>query len=358
MPKMKNVYPRGHFFQQLAGGHEVSAAAMVDERGFFGLERSATFLYGNLRRDDGAMFEIVRRFSHHAGHVAEAGTAAAEAIAKPPALMLFQTTELDDANLRYDLARMQRQATTDDARIFMEGGDAVWLPAEGAAGNPFRISFNEEKCVWHEEGLLSLTGAMLKPGLQWYLPGRDYGTFYVSQFFQVEGEVEGRPVTGMIAFDQSYMGAGGALYVAKDLVMENRAHVVWYTWATRYDDGSWEGGHFMLGHGPLGFALFTDGTTIVSTRDITGRVTPRAGSPFAQAIDLTIDGEEWEFLPDPKGMMPDMMRKHPPTPQQEGRWQRVGETRTPLVWFAWGETEPDHGYAPMDRLPTEPITLG
>lgn len=357
MPKMKNVYPRGHFFQQLAGAHEVSAAAMVDDRGFFGLERSATFAYGNLRTEEGAMFEIVRRFSHHGSNKAAAGTSAEEALAKPPALMLFQTTELDGQHLRFDLARMQRQATTDNARIFMEDGAAVWMPATGASGAPFRITFTETGCTWHEEGLLSLVGTMLAPGLQWYLPGRDYGTFYVSQLFQMEGQVEGRPVTGMIAFDQTYMGSQGDLYVSKDLVMENQGHIVWYTWATRYEDGSWEGGHFMLGNGPLGFAVFTDGETTVSTRDITGRVTPRDGSPFAQRIELTIDGEDWEFLPDPKGTMPDMMRKHPPTPQQEGRWQRVGEKRKPAVWFAWGETEPDHGRTPMDRLPTEPIKV-
>ncbi|MCM2459316.1 hypothetical protein HGO40_02145 [Pseudomonas sp. CG7] len=352
MSKFSNIYPRGHFFQQLGGAHYAQPKDMQDERGFFGLVPSATFAYGNLKSEDDEMYEIVRRFSHH-------GTAAtgeeAEDMGRPPVLLLFQSTELDHEHLRYDLPTMMQQAPTDNARIYMEGDKAIWEQAEKEQGGAFRLTFEGETFTWSEEDIFALSGTIMRPGLQWYLPGRDYGTFYVSQIFQVSGEVRGKKVTGIIAYDQTYMGEGGDLYVNKDLVMQNRGHVIWYTWATRYEDGSWENGHFMLGNGPLGFALFTDGKTVTSTRDITGRVIPQEGSPFAKRIELTIDGEPWEFIPEPRGTMPDMMRKHPPTPQQEGRWQRVGETRKPVTWFAWGETEPDHGLTPADKLPTEPI---
>jgi hypothetical protein len=32
-------------------------------------------------------------------------------------------------------------------------------------------------------------------------------------------------------------------------------------------------------------------------------------------------------------------------------WQRVGDTREPDVWFAWGEAAPEHGSRPTHRLP-------
>lgn len=347
MPKFKSIFPRGHFFQQIAGGHEATPEAMVDRRGFYGLVPSASFAYGNLKDADGDMYEVVRRFSHHAARKG------GDDLARPPALLLFQSTLIDNESLRYDLETMRAQATTDDARIFMDGTMAVWEPAEGAQGGSFKLTFQDDTFTWQEDGLLSISGEIMRPGLQWYLPGRDYGTFYVSQIFKVSGEVRGKAVEGIIAFDQNYMGENGDLYVNKDLVMENQGHIIWYTWATCYEDGTWENGHFMLGNGPLGFAVLTDGKTVISTRDVTGKVTPRAGSPFAERIELKIDGEAWEFIPEPRGTMPDMMRKHPPTPQQEGRWQRVGETRKPSVWFAWGETEPDHGREPQDHLPTE-----
>ena len=357
MPKLSSVYPRGHFFQQIAGAHEVSTEAMISPRGFFGLVPSATFLYGCLRTEDGAMFEICRRVSHHAEGGAKGDAIDDETLAKPPAILLMMSTEIDGQHLRFDIAAMQQQATTDECEIAMEGGDAVWKSPANAAGRPFKITFNEERCSWDEEGLFSLSGPILKPGLHWYLPGRDYGTYYVSQIFELEGEIMGRRCKGMIGFDQTYMGEDGNLYKSKDLVMENQGHNVWYTWGTRYDDGSYECGHFMVGNGPLGFAVFTDGKDVVATRDVTGTVTLRPGSPFSERIDFVIDGEAWEFTPDPRGAMPDMMRKHPPTPQQEGFMRRVGETRKPVVWFAWGETEADHGLSPQNRLPTEPITV-
>lgn len=350
MPRFKSVFPRGHFFQQLGGAHIARAEDMVDTRGFFGLVPSATFAYGNLKDADGNMYEIVRRFSHHKDPENKG-----DDIAKPPAMLLFQSTQIDGQSLRYDLETMKRQAPTNDAKIHLDGEKAVWEPSDGAEGGTFRLTFEGDAFTWDEQDIFTISGEIMRPGLQWYLPGRDYGTFYVSQIFEVTGEVRGKPVTGMVAFDQSYLAEGGDLYVNKDLVMENKGHIIWYTWATRYEDGSFENGHFMLGNGPLGFALFTDGQTVTSTRDIAGRVTPREGSPFAERIELTIDGEQWEFIPQPNGTMPDMMRKHPPTPQQEGRWQRVGETRKPAVWFAWGETEPDHGRVPSEYLPTEPI---
>lgn len=355
MPKVHSVYPRGHFFQQMAGAHQVSAEAMVSDRGFFGLVPSATFLYGCMRTDDGQMFEICRRFSHHKTKLSIEGVPMEEAIAQPPSMILFQSTEIDGVQLRFDLERMQAQAFSNNVVIGMDGKDAVWRSQDGERGRPYEIRFNEDACSWVEDGLFSLKGPMIKPGLHWYLPGRDYGTYYVSQLFELEGEIEGRPCRGVIGFDQTYMGEGGDLYINQDLVMENSGHVIWYTWGTRYKDGTVEGGHFMLGNGPLGFAVITDGENVIATQNITGSVTPREGTPFSDRIDLVIDGEAWEFIPDPRGAMPDMMRKHPPTPQQEGRWRRVGDTREPDVWFAWGETEPDHGRSPLDQLPTEPI---
>ncbi len=65
---------------------------------------------------------------------------------------------------------------------------------------------------------------------------------------------------------------------------------------------------------------------------------------MAKHIKVTADEQEWEFLPDPKGTMPDLLTFiQSSTPQNEGRWARVGDTREPDVWFAWGEIAPEHG---------------
>jgi hypothetical protein len=354
VPKSTSIFPRGHFFQQLGGAHRADPKAMIAERGFFGLTRSATFLFSCLRSEDGALFENIRRFSHHNRNVAERGASVEESLKKPSSTLMFQSTLLDGENLRFDYDKMQAQARSDDVVVRMENDKAVWESASDAEGRPFRISFGPDSCAWTEEGLFSLKGTMLKPGLHWYLPGRDYGTYYVSNLFRLEGEIGGQCCTGIVGFDQSYMGEGGNLYSHNDLIFESSAHISWYTWANCYADGSYECGHFLLASGSLGFALFTDGHTTTFTQDVTGWITPRPDSIFPARIDLLIDGESWEFTPDPRGKMIDMARGHPPAPEQEGQWQRVGDTRKPVVWFASGDTTSSGELMPAPRLPTEP----
>ncbi|MBW9172720.1 hypothetical protein [Clostridium estertheticum] len=342
MPKLGDVYERGNFFQQLVGAHKPSVDAMLSDRGYFGLVPSATFAYGCVRSEDGEIYELVRRFSR-----------AKDESSKNTFSMLFiESTNVDGVSLRFDQERMKDAANSNDVEVFKDGNEAVWKSTANCLGKAFELRFSEDEFSWKEEGFFSLSGQMIKPGLHWYLPGRDYGTYYVSHIFEVEGKFEGRKVKGMIGFDQNYMGEGGNLYTNKDLVLENKGHIVWYTWATKYKDGTVEAGHLMLGHDRLGFAVITDGLNVVATQSIEGKVVKCADSPFAEKIEVTVDGERWEFLPDPRGKMPDMLLKHPPTPQQEGRWRRVGDTREPEVWFAWGETEPKHGCERETKFPT------
>jgi len=171
--------------------------------------------------------------------------------------------------------------------------------------------------------------------------------------FELSGTYQGKKAHGFVAFDQVYMAEGGVLYTSKDAVMGNYGHIVWYTWATKYKDGTYDAGHFMLGHDRLGFAVHTDGENIYSTQDINGMVIDdEENMPFAKEIHLTIDGVEWEFHRDARGKMPAMLQKYPPTPQQEGYWVRKGETREVDSYWAWGETETQHGNTRMSKLPT------
>jgi hypothetical protein len=41
-----------------------------------------------------------------------------------------------------------------------------------------------------------------------------------------------------------------------------------------------------------------------------------------------------------------LLRAERAVPQVDGRWRRVGDTREPDVWFAWGEAVPASGARP------------
>src|SRR5215468_5501724 len=105
-------------------------------------------------------------------------------------------------------------------------------------------------------------------------------------------------------------------------------------------------GHFLLGHRQLGFALVYDETgRVTGTTQVDGRVILDGDGPWPERIELTAAGDEWEFLPAATGRMVDLMPI--PNPQIEGRWRRVGDTREPAHWFAWGEVAPGHGTTPI-----------
>jgi hypothetical protein len=63
-------------------------------------------------------------------------------------------------------------------------------------------------------------------------------------------------------------------------------------------------------------------------------VTRASDGYWHDGIAYTVDGVGWVCEPDPDGRM--LGLGHIPNPQQEGRMHRVGDTRKPDVWMAWG----------------------
>jgi hypothetical protein len=318
----------------MAAPHKVSGAAMNDTRGFYGLTLSKSMPFGSVRDEDGHIYSFVRSV------MAPGGT-------PNPTRFLYQSTRLDGANLRLDKERMAQQALTPMPRQSFDGDAVHWSSQPAEAGNPWTLSASGERLAWREEGLFDLHGPLIGTGMQWYLPGVDWGTFYVSQLYDLSGTCEGRPVKGIMALDQVYLAEGGAIHFKKDLVVNNKMHVLWWSFATIYKDGSFDAGSFMVGHDNLGYAILTNesGQVRCTTR-IEGEVEHLQGSYFARHARVTLEGgEQWEFVPDPKGHMIDFVGGFPITAQQEGRWRRVGDTREPNRWMAWGESDRRNGSA-------------
>ena len=344
MPTCHDIsYKRGEFFQMLVAPYVLDVDEMASPRPYFGLIPYQTYPYGCVRTEDGAMFEVLRNL------YAEGSPS------KTMWNLLVQSTDVDGQNLLPHQEIMARGAQAHRSTLIRDGEAAVWRKVADDAGADWEIRITSSTFDWVEAGILSLHGTFLTPGCQWYLPGPEYGTFYVNNFLGVEGEILGRRCRGIICFDTFYLHPDDAqLYFSKDIMMENKGHILWYMFGTRYDDGSAEWGQFIVGHDRMGFGFVADSAgrcTGTNNVEATVHIADPA-SPFTGTIDLTIDGEEWQFLPDPRGKMPMMLKREPPTPQQEGRWQRKGETRTPVAWFAWGETEREHGLTREPMLPT------
>lgn len=335
MIEYDTIPERGDFsYQTLAGPHKVTGKALNNTRGFFGLTYSKTSVFGCLYTDDGETFATVRSL------LGPDGT-------PNPVTFLFLSTLIDGENIRIDKETAARQAMTLRPVTALNGDTASWQNQPDDQGNPWKIEASGNAFSWKEEGLFDLSGKLLGNGMQWYLPGVEWGTFYVSQVYNVAGVCQGRPVKGCLAVDQIYMAEGGAIHHKKDLIVNNNMHVLWWTFANIYKDGSYELGSIMVGHDNLGYAILTDESGKVrSTTKIEGEVIHKPGSYFAESAKVIIDGnEEWVFYPDKKDEMTDFVGGFPITAQQCGQWRRVGDTRELDHWLGWGESDRRNGTA-------------
>lgn len=335
-----------HFaWQSIVGPFAPSPRTMADhDRAYFGLVPEASFLYGKFVDSENEIFEPTRRIPANERVRGMAG-------------LVHQSTLNDDDYLHINVEVSLGAATSYGHRRRVDnspdGGElATWKSAPWVSGNPWSVTMTPTTCTWHEEGVLHIEGTLLAPGLQWYIPGPDKGFYYMSQLYEATGTIEGREVRGFFGFDRDYMPEGGMLYISKDILVEEHLHNAWYTWATKYTDGTYDAGHFLLTNDRGSFAIFTnDEQEVTRTNNLTGTVTTRDDGVWPAGIKFDVDGEAWEFTPDPRGIMPDFMTadKALPTAQNEGTIKRVGETREPVLTMAWGEIVPSHGTAQTMR---------
>ena len=325
-------------FQPVAGAFQPTLESMASSEPMMGMDPEGLYLWGTLRDEDGNMFSPMRRIPYDLP------------CAKRDTRRYFYLQHNLGAD-HYRMDKIGRQSAPNDGHSFgLEGDKVVWRSHPDAPGNPWLAEWTPESCRWVEEGVMDIRGTLIKPGLQWYIPSRSSAMSYVACIFLMEGEIMGRKARGFIGFDVMYMYPGGEVYKTKDALVEQEVELLWYTWATLYKDGTIDAGHFLVGNDLMGFGILTNEKEEVRfTYDVDCQVTYGQDNYWLTSATAKVFGDDWEFLPDPRGRMPELGPI--PNPQYEGRWRKVGDTREPDVWFAWGEAASAHGTSPVERLP-------
>jgi hypothetical protein len=321
----------------LSSAREIDPGQWVSDEPLLGLVREAGYLWGSVRDADGGLYSIMRRIPP----VTDAGPERdGERQGLGGRLIVLGTRDASEelgADMR--LRKEARHAAPSErlVRAAVPGGVRFATPAGEAVTT--RLEFTPSDLGYLEDGVIEVTGTRTCPALQWYVPGAHAALLYLSQTWEVGGTLLGRPVRGFLFWEEAYMPPGGRLYVAKDPLHDAR-YTSWYSWATRWDDGSTEVGHFLTGDSRFGVAVTADSTGRVQAA---GRVTAKIGLAddryWHTGIDYDVDGVAWRCEPDPAGRMSGLGPM--PNPQQEGRMFRADERRRPELWMAWGENVPD-----------------
>lgn len=320
----------------LASARRFDARDFVEDRSILGLVREGGYLWGTLRDSDGVLYTTMRRF---AATEPEARKDNRQSLAGK---LIVLSNDTGDGGLGL---RREPRGAADSADIVAEltdGNSATLSSPATAAGRPMRLVLSEQDFSYTEEEVIDVTGRIVVPPLQWYLPGRDASLLYFTQTWLVDGTLLGKPVRGFLFWEEAWMYPGGRLYMDKDPLHDAR-YLTWYSWANHYDDGSTEVGHYLFGQDNfhVGVSATSDGAVSVA-REMNVEISRAADGYWHDGIDYELDGVKWRCDPDPHGQMRGLGTSMP-NPQQEGFMHRVDDTRRPEVYMAWGETVPAAG---------------
>ncbi|MGH2793074.1 MAG: hypothetical protein ACRDKG_02100 [Actinomycetota bacterium] len=309
---------RGDFgFQPLISTYAPRLAEMDPRAIQFGMSLQAIYVYGAFRDLDGGLYGLIRKFVG-------------------PLTTGLGLMTVRDGGLRLDPAsfRGARGASTRKLTAEAHTYEGQRMPGD----EPFTIRVTDREMSWSEGELMSLDGTLGAPAIQIYIPSHEESAMYASQIYPAGGTILGRPVTGFMLFDQSYMPPG---IDWKDSRVFNDLEYAWGSFATEYADGSLEWGHVCLGRRRFSFAAIADREgEVLFTTDVTGGVDVGADD-WAERISLRAANQDWEWIPDADGRLTDFSAARPGYFAQTGWARRVGEGRTATRWFAWQETFPE-----------------
>jgi hypothetical protein len=317
----------------LASGRCFDADGFLSDEPLLGLQREAGYIWGTLRDNEGVLYSVMRR-------IASPGAAQGDGHSLGGKLLIVSSgTEKGQLQLR-----REPRGAVDSADIVRNPhhSNAVrYASAAGAPGRKMELVLSEREFAYVEEDVIDVSGRIVVPPLQWYLPGPKSSLLYISQTWLVDGQLAGKPVRGFLFWEEAWMPPGGQLYVAKD-PLQDAEYLTWYSWANMWNDGSFEVGHFLFGQNDFHIGVTADSAGVVTSARTMDAVITRADDGYwHDGIAYELDGTKWVCEPDPQGRMQGLGKM--PNPQQEGRIHRVQDTRIPDVWMAWGETVPAAG---------------
>jgi hypothetical protein len=295
----------------------------------FGLGLDGSYIFGTFREEEGNPTSLVRRIA-----------CGGESLGLMPMHSPHPGSEfrVDPAVAARAFIGRARQEI-DAERVRYSGGKAY---PHGERG--FELTVSGSQLSWSEGADVELHGQIVGPGLQFCTPWSAGAVLYASRLWQVRGTIRDCDVTGFMGVDNVFAPSVDGYSWGHEPVSDNY-ELSWHTWRNKYDDGTVEMGHTASGHGHWGFAIFNceDGE-LCRTTEVRSLVDQRDEVGWPLHISYRICNEDWEWVADDRGRMPDTgLPGQRRTPNSEGQFRRVGERRGITSRMAWGETVPENG---------------
>ncbi|QSE92093.1 hypothetical protein JWS13_27390 [Rhodococcus pseudokoreensis] len=291
-----------------------------------GIGLQATWLYGFFRDADGLTYCAERKF---VGSLTSG---------------CFVMTQHGDASNELNVHKDSGRSARGELRRVLEGKTRRWsdpvfqrLPKDVLPNGeqPMELEFTRERLVYNEGDILSLEGPSVGRGVQFFIPSLDRPLLYTSTCFWMEGEFQGKHVSGPIWFDNAYWNHG---LEWKEYGYFNDFQIMWHVFCNKFDDGSFEWGHLVSGR-----EGFSPGVVVQSTGEVTAtsKTDPTfelADGAWPTKTTWLVDDKTYTFEGPNTGRMTEFSESRWANYRaQLGQTRLDGDTRTLADGLTWNE---------------------
>jgi hypothetical protein len=288
---------------------------------YFGLPKSASYLYGTWRDVDGNLLRALRGVHTH------------ESMMR----MVFAAEPG---------GQLERHHRTDElwhgpTAIERHGESCVFTSVGAAEHSAFAFVHEPDGCSWKDGGVLSVSGAAVGPGVHWYNPWPGGGCYSATAKYRTSGTFLGRPVEGFVGHEIHYFPADADWM---DSPYGRGREICWQQIANEYSDGSTVQATFAYGTEGWGFAMLHDEhRRFVATTDVTVEAAVRA-TGYPELIRYQFCDQSWTWRIDPQGeramLFPGPLRGADGTCTRDGDARAVRYAMGNSDWWTDGRADP------------------
>ena len=305
----------------LIGDCAFGAELLMPTTTYFGIPKSASYLYGTWRDPDGNLLRALR------------GVDATES-----AMMSLFVSE-PGGQLERD--EETTAALWSGASVIERAGDSVTfrsVDTEPARG--FEFVHTDGGCTWTDGEALSVVGTSLGPAIQWYSTWSGGACFSATGKYRSRGTLLGRPVEGFVGHEIHYFPVGA--HWMNSPFGEGR-EICWQQVANEYTDGTTIQATFAYGNDGWGFALLHDEQgEFHATTDVTAEATVRDNG-YPETITYHFLDQSWTWRIDPQGerarLFPGPMRGADGTCTRDGDDREVRYSMGNSDWWTDGRAD-------------------
>lgn len=197
------------------------------------------------------------------------------------------------------------------------------------------LHWTGDRLSYSEGDILRLEGESAGSGVQFFAASREQPLLYSSTCYWMEGEYQGKRVSGPLWYDNAYWRHG---LEWKEYGYFNDLQIMWHVFCNKFEDGTYEWGHLVMGRDGFTPGVVVEGDQVVAmTPSLDARFDMDADDwPTSAVFDAA--GQKYEFTGPVSGRMTEFSESRWANYRaQYGQTRKIGDDRKLVDGLTWLE---------------------